>query len=91
MTPREATWGRIDQHMKVSVSMTPQSYLAHLQALMADGRQQDALDFSVAARSEVQPPLSLEERERVFGMMEVAATMVRLAEGAPAPRDRYTA
>jgi hypothetical protein len=58
--------------------MTPERYIARLQALLAAGRYQEALDLSVAARDRVRPALDRSQLQRVHGMMEVAATNLDL-------------
>jgi hypothetical protein len=62
--------------------MTPDSYIARLGALLAAEQYQQAIDFSEAAWPDIEPALTLEERERVYSIMEVVATIVSLDEAA---------
>jgi len=59
--------------------MTPDEYLTRLTVLFESERYADALAFSECLWTDVHPSLPLPELERVFGMMEVAATIVRTA------------
>jgi hypothetical protein len=61
--------------------MTPEQYLTELTALFESERYAEALVFSERLWTEVTPALPIAELERVFGMMEVAATIVH----SPAP------
>ena len=67
--------------------MTPSEYIAQIEALFVAERHQEALDLSVAAAPDVHPALSLEELERVYSMMEVAATIVSLDEAMNGQQD----
>jgi hypothetical protein len=64
--------------------MTPEEYLARIDALMADGRHREALAFSAAEASRIAPPLTVEQRESLYGPMEMAATLASLEHDAPA-------
>jgi hypothetical protein len=57
--------------------MTPDDYLNQLKALFTSERYAEALAFSERLWTDVHPSLPLPELEQVFGMMEVAATIVR--------------
>jgi hypothetical protein len=63
--------------------MKPEDYLAQLAALMAAGRHREALAFAAAESSRIAPPLTVEQRESLYGPMETAATLASLAYGAP--------
>jgi hypothetical protein len=65
--------------------MTPERYIARLQALLAAGRYQEALDLSVSARDRLRPALNRSQLQCVHGMMEVAATNLDLQAVEPGP------
>jgi hypothetical protein len=71
--------------------MTAEEYLAKLEALMAGGRHQEALAFSTAASARIVPPLTADQRETVYSLMEMAATLASLARDASALPQRETA
>jgi hypothetical protein len=64
--------------------MTPEEYLAQIDALMAAGRHREALAYSAAEASRIAPPLSVDQRDSLYGLMEMAATLTSLAHDAPA-------
>ncbi len=71
--------------------MTPDEYLARLDALVAAGCHREALDYSAHAWQLIDPPLTIEQREGASGLLEIAATVVSLEEAASPPPDRQTA
>ena len=70
--------------------MTPDRYLEGLRRLIAEGRDQDALDFAARFQRTVEPPLSAGQLDRVGGMLEGSSMAIAMlharAAGEGAPR-----
>ena len=62
--------------------MTPGEFMERLESLFSAGRYRAALDFASAAIEDVAPRLRRDERERMHGMMDVAARIVDLDQAA---------
>jgi hypothetical protein len=60
--------------------MTPQQYVEHLEALIASGRDQEALDFAEQVGPAPLWQLSADDFERVTAMMEGAQMAVSAAQ-----------
>ena len=71
--------------------MSPEEYLAQLDALMEVEHWRDALEFSASAISDVHPELSFADLKRVHGAMEVAANIVSFEQAATPEPDRAMA
>ena len=62
--------------------MTPGTFMERLESLFSAGRYRAALDLASVAIEDIAPRLSHDERERIHGMMEVAARVVDLDQTA---------
>ena len=71
--------------------MTPDEYIGQLGDLVAAGRDQEALDLAARRESEVSPPLSAEQIDRVGGLLESAITALQLREWEPVSQAAPTA
>lgn len=60
--------------------MTPEQFLARVAALVAAGKEQEALDAAHATGPEVRPALTADQFARLGGMLEGAAMSVNLTE-----------
>lgn len=60
--------------------MTPEQLLAQVAALVAAGREQEALGFARATGPGVRPALTADQFARLGGMLEGAAMTLDLAE-----------
>jgi hypothetical protein len=60
--------------------MSPEKFVAEVGRLIADGKDEQALELGSRLREEMMPKLSREQFWRVCGMMEGAQLAVDLAE-----------
>jgi hypothetical protein len=58
--------------------MTPERYLRQLERLVADQQWQRVLAFASESADEVSPSLSVDDLDRVQGLLEVAANIAHL-------------
>lgn len=85
--PRDAGTDSVrTEDVEDRIPMSPDEYLAHLERLVSEVRDQDALDFATRFQPTVQPPLSFKQLDYVGGMLEGAAMAVAMLE-ATASRD----
>jgi hypothetical protein len=60
--------------------MTPDQFIDALNQLIAQGRDQESLDFARTHGDAVQPPLSPEQIDHIGGMLEGSVMLVKMRE-----------